>query len=80
MEFEWDERKNKANILKHGIDFNEAREIFETKNIYTYFDLKNYNEDREISIGPLSSVAFYSCSYNTIWQNENYLSKKSHEK
>jgi len=57
MEFEWDEKKNKANFRKHGIDFNEAKEIFENRNIYTYFDFRSYGEDREVSIGPLSSLA-----------------------
>src|SRR4051812_23682785 len=26
--FEWDRRKAAANVRKHGIDFNEAREVF----------------------------------------------------
>jgi hypothetical protein len=30
MEFEWDHEKNKANILKHGVDFIDAILIFET--------------------------------------------------
>ncbi len=28
MQFEWDERKNQTNIRKHGIDFNDAINIF----------------------------------------------------
>ena len=28
MYFEWDESKNKANIAKHGIDFNDVPDIF----------------------------------------------------
>lgn len=28
MEFEWDARKNDANIQKHGIDFMDAKNIF----------------------------------------------------
>ena len=28
MEFEWDENKNKSNREKHGIDFNDAKEVF----------------------------------------------------
>ena len=28
MKFEWDERKNRANIRKHGVSFEEAREAF----------------------------------------------------
>lgn len=31
MLFEWDENKNKSNIEKHGIDFNDAITIFEEK-------------------------------------------------
>ncbi len=29
MEFEWDETKNRTNILKHGIDFETAMRIFD---------------------------------------------------
>ena len=29
MRFEWDEFKNQANIIKHGIDFETARLVFE---------------------------------------------------
>ena len=28
MRFEWDERKNRANIQKHGVSFGEAKEAF----------------------------------------------------
>jgi uncharacterized DUF497 family protein len=28
MQFEWDDAKNKINIQKHGIDFQDARDIF----------------------------------------------------
>ncbi|WP_442941588.1 BrnT family toxin [Nostoc sp.] len=29
MKFEWDKNKNKQNIYKHGINFEEATEIFD---------------------------------------------------
>jgi uncharacterized DUF497 family protein len=29
MQFEWDENKNKLNIQKHGVSFNEARTVFD---------------------------------------------------
>lgn len=29
MTFEWDATKNRANIAKHGIDFEDARRVFE---------------------------------------------------
>ena len=28
MKFEWDEKKQKINIQKHGIDFDEAKNSF----------------------------------------------------
>ena len=29
MRFEWDAKKNEANIRKHGVSFEEAREVFD---------------------------------------------------
>jgi Uncharacterized protein conserved in bacteria len=29
VDFEWDPEKNRANLRKHGIDFEDAREVFE---------------------------------------------------
>ena len=52
MEFEWDENKNSSNIKKHGIDFNDAKHIFEDKQRKTSPDLRiDYGEDRWITIG-----------------------------
>ena len=31
MQFEWDENKNKANIAKHGIGFEIAKDVFNHK-------------------------------------------------
>jgi len=32
LRFEWDKRKEKANIKKHGVSFNEARAVFYDEN------------------------------------------------
>jgi len=32
LRFEWDERKEKANIKKYGVSFNEARTVFYDEN------------------------------------------------
>lgn len=54
MGYEWDIKKNKTNFEKHGISFEEARQIFD-RDVFTWIDRrKNYNEMREISIGLLS--------------------------
>ena len=55
MEFEWDERKNKKNILKRGFDFADAWEIFESP-MQTALDLReDYGEDRWKGIGFLGN-------------------------
>ena len=53
MSYEWNLDKNKMNLEKHGISFEEACQIFE-EDVLTWVDnRKNYNETREISIGTL---------------------------
>ena len=57
MKFEWDENKNKSNQDKHGIDFNDAKEVFEDNNRKTSPDLRqNYGEDRWITIGKILDI------------------------
>lgn len=48
MEFEWNERKNQTNIIKHGISFPEAQEVFNDPKLLTYVDTRfNYEEIRD---------------------------------
>lgn len=52
MEFEWDERKNRTNKNKHGIDFESATKLWNDKNrieIQTTFPI----ETRGILIGKI---------------------------
>ncbi len=57
MEFEWDDRKNGANIRKHGVSFEIARRVFERPHL-TRLDLRrDYGEDRYVSIGEVDGVA-----------------------
>lgn len=52
--FEWDDNKNLTNKEKHGIDFNDAKKVFEDEKRKTSPDLrKNYGEDRWITIGKI---------------------------
>ena len=52
MEFEWDENKNNSNIEKHGISFDEAKEVFSDKKLIRKRDIKkDYGEIRFIGIG-----------------------------
>ncbi len=51
MEFEWDEKKNKANIRRHGISFELASIIFNDF-VISRWDKRSYGgEEREISYG-----------------------------
>jgi hypothetical protein len=53
MIFDWNEDKEKSNIKKHGIDFEEASEVFSDENIFEEFDAEHSNSDenRFICIG-----------------------------
>ena len=52
MKFEWDPDKNEANILKHGVSFEEAETVFDDRRAVTLFDKENSTEeDRFIIIG-----------------------------
>lgn len=56
MEFEWDAHKDAANRKKHGLSFDEAKEIFSGP-VLTWTDMRrDYGEPRQISIGELSGA------------------------
>ena len=63
MEFEWDEDKNQQNIDKHGVDFADARRIFDGFTLDTVDDRFHYGELREISIGLLDGVAVLTVTH-----------------
>jgi len=54
MKFEWDERKNQSNLIKHGFDFAHAPGIFNSPMLVELDDREDYGEDRWIGIGLLS--------------------------
>ncbi len=50
--FEWDEVKARANTDKHGVDFKEARTIFNDPRLLTFEDLEHSkHEQRYLSLG-----------------------------
>ena len=51
MDFEWDVNKNQANLSKHGVSFEEARNVFDGSPL-VYFDAnQSLDEDRYVAIG-----------------------------
>lgn len=52
LHFEWDQRKEKANVKKHGISFEEARTVFYDENAIQFYDPDHSDEeDRFVLLG-----------------------------
>lgn len=52
LQFEWDKKKEKINIKKHGVSFDEARTVFYDENAVQFFDPDHSDEeDRFILLG-----------------------------
>ena len=52
MKFEWNDEKNLINQEKHGVSFEEAREVFEDSLQISKLDHRfNYFEERWITLG-----------------------------
>ncbi len=57
IRFEWDEKKNRANIKKHNISFEEAKTVFYDENARLIADPDHSNnEDRFILLGMSRNV------------------------
>ena len=55
MRFIWDPDKDAANQEKHGISFDQAKELFESKEDYLeiFDEAHSTDEERFIAIGPI---------------------------
>lgn len=51
MDFEWDENKQRVNVAKHGIDFADAKEVFDDPAAYTLLSPRASGERRYMTIG-----------------------------
>lgn len=52
LRLQWDKLKDKANIKKHGVSFNEASSVFYDENALQFFDPDHSeSEDRFILLG-----------------------------
>ena len=57
LRFDWDERKNKSNRIKHGVWFEEAQSVFNDPHGRLFYDPEHSDgEDRFILLG-VSSAA-----------------------
>jgi len=51
MKFEWDEDKNRDNIKKHGLDFEDAEEAFRSVLLISPDTREDYGEKRWAGLG-----------------------------
>lgn len=56
MQFEWDEAKNRINIRKHGIDFQDAIDVFNHPVLTAIDQREEYGEDRWVALGWIAAV------------------------
>lgn len=70
MKFEWDDAKNQSNIEKHGIDFEDAKQLFVDGFWFVQDERKDYGEPRFIGLGYINrrllSVVFTERKPNKI--------------
>ncbi len=56
MTFVWDEKKNRSNVRKHGIDFRDVVDMFNHPMLVRLDTRQDYSEDRWIGLGLLKST------------------------
>jgi len=56
MSYEWDERKRRSNVKKHGIDFIDVPKLFESDVVLIPDERFDYGEPRFIAIGILKNL------------------------
>jgi len=56
MRFEWDEAKNRQNLIKHGIALSNAWRMFDRPMLVRRDERKDYGEPRWIALGDLNGT------------------------
>jgi hypothetical protein len=54
MEYEWDEAKNRSNLAKHGLSFEDAERVFSGPCVTFQDDRFDYGEKRFVTLGLLA--------------------------
>jgi len=54
MKYEWDEAKNRKNVAKHGLSFEDAEQVFSEPCVTFEDDRFDYGEERLITLGLLA--------------------------
>ncbi len=56
-QFEWDAKKNKANVAKHDLSFEDASRAFSGPMLSRVDDRREYGEERWIALGRIEDIA-----------------------
>ncbi len=56
MLFDWDKKKCKSNIIKHGIDFKDVIQLFGEPYLRKIDSRKEYGEKRWIALGKINNL------------------------
>jgi len=67
MYFEWDERKNRANLAKHGLSFETAVLVFDDPRAMSQLDREVGGEGRWQTLGMARGIAILLVAY-TEWE------------
>ncbi len=59
MLFEWDEEKRRANLAKHGLDFEDAGVVFSRPVLIAEDARRDYGETRFKALGMIEDVVVY---------------------
>ena len=66
MIYEWDDAKSQANLVKHGLAFEDAGDVFEGDVITVAAQRKDYGEPRFASLGTLHGRVVF-IAHTTRW-------------
>ena len=56
MRFEWDERKRRSNLEKHGVDFSDLESLFASETVTVLDERVDHGEQRFITLGLLKGI------------------------
>ena len=59
MLFEWDEEKRKSNLQKHGFDFADVEQIFNSEHFTISDERFDYGEIRYVTLGFINARIIY---------------------
>ena len=68
MDFEWDEKKRKTSLAKHGVDFRSVPQLFGGPTIEIVDDRRDYGETRINCLGEIEGRVYF---VSTTWRGAN---------